>query len=251
MPDVGQLTSSVTSLLKEYDTISNNLANVSTAGFKRTVNSFSKQLDNMQKGGSRGSTSIDSTEIDSKPGIDFSQGNVSHTGRQLDLAICGEGFFTVETPEGPLYTRNGDFTRNKSGQLVDMQNNIVSGQRGPIIIPGDISLDEIVVSSDGNVSARGNSIGKLRIIDWGEKTPELKPAGNGRFAMVLEDQERVVMPQAMEQPLIRQGYQEKSNVNVMEEMVQLINVSRMYESNMKLLTKNSDNGNSILSVAMG
>jgi flagellar basal-body rod protein FlgF len=102
---VTQITSSVDALTQELEIITHNLANVSTVGFKRRCNAFSKVLDAQQGDAETYSPGI----IDLNSAFDFSQGNLIQTGRTLDLSIMGKGFFIVETPEGPLYTRNGAF----------------------------------------------------------------------------------------------------------------------------------------------
>ena len=122
----GQVGSSLGALMNEYTSIAHNLANVSTSGFKRNVNSFSSEL--MKKLGTMKEKPLNSGEIDSNVNLDFSQGPMLVTERTLDVAISGKGFFVLESPEGPVYTRNGSFFVNPTnGQLADSSGRLVSG----------------------------------------------------------------------------------------------------------------------------
>jgi len=234
--------SSIHALQREYETIANNLANVNSIGFKRTVNDFSKKLSGMQSGNEREL----SGELRSKTMIDYSQGDYIETGRKLDVAICGAGFFVLETTQGARYTRNGNFNISKNGQLVNSSGNLISGVGGPVTIPPGVSVDQINISNDGNVKAGDVIVGKIKVVDFPENYSKLNPSGDGNF-MVGEN----VYPETIQQPLMKQGYREGSNVNMTEELVALLTVTRMYEANMKILTKSGEDNKQILSVAMG
>ena len=232
---------SVNSLMQEYTTIANNLANVNTAGYKRRVNAFSQILDDVtnlrepQEG-------IPSVRV----GVDFTQGGLVQTGRSLDLALHGGGFFVVETPERPLYTRNGTFQVNGQGQIVDAQGRIIGGEGGAIVIPKEVTVSDIVVSSDGTVSAGDLTIGRLRVVEFENPKTDLASAGTNCFAAI-----GTAEPAMAKSTTVRQGYHEGSNVNAMEELVGLITVTRIYESSMKVLTARSEANKGMLSVAMG
>ncbi len=234
--------SAINGLMNEYNIIANNLANVSTIGYKRRCNTFSKILN--EHNAKTGVNADGEAKLHSV--FDFSQGNIIETGRTFDLAICGKGFFVIETPQGPLYTRNGTFNVNANGQLVDSAGRAVAGVDGPITIPSEIAVSEIHISNDGSISARGTNIGKIRIVDFGENVNQLTPAGLNCFAAP-----KTVQPVNIDNPLIKQGYLEGSNVQMMEELVDMIMVSRLYEANMKFMTVGSDNTKSLMSVAMG
>ena len=105
-----QISSTIDGLTQEFNIIAHNLANVSTAGFKRKCSTFSKSLID------QGAGAIEETggEIDLYTTFDFSQGTFVRTGRSLDFALHGKGFFVIETPDGPLYTRNGNFQQDKN-----------------------------------------------------------------------------------------------------------------------------------------
>ena len=94
--------------------------------------------------------------------LDFSQGNITETGRQLDFGLSGKGFFVIETPNGPLYTRNGIFQTDQNGLLTDSLGRAVAGEGGPITIPGNVGISQVSVSKDGSISADGINIGKFQ-----------------------------------------------------------------------------------------
>ena len=130
---IEQISSSIESLTQEFEIISHNLANVSTAGYKRRSNAFSQVLEAQNPTGQDSSTdTTQTTEI-----FDFSQGNIVETSRRLDFALSGQGFFVIETPEGPLYTRNGVFSTDNNGQIVDLLGRTVAGENGPIVLLSD------------------------------------------------------------------------------------------------------------------
>ena len=238
----GELGTSVNSLTKQYDVIAHNLANINTAGYKRTVNSFSREL--MARLCEVEDESVPEGQIKINSVLDFSQGSLLKTDRSLDAAINGKGFFVVETPDGPLYTRNGMFQVNLQGQLVDDEGRIVSGLDGPIIIPSGVRVQEINIGEDGNINTAGGSLGRLKVVDFKEDEAKIFSAGRNCFGAP-----RGVQPGAAEKVSIRQGYQENSNVNRMEELVDMITVSRLYEINMKLLVRRRENAKAIIGVA--
>lgn len=245
MEPVGQVSSSITSLMKEFRTITNNIANSSTTGFKRTVNSFSQELSEQQKlAGSQMGPEQLNAKIKNKIIYDLKQGILVKTDRSLDMSITGKGWFTVETEDGPLYTRNGVFFTNENGQIVDSQGSLIAGDAGPIIIPKDVPVNEISVGADGTVSYQGDVFGKFKIVEFGDDEEALFPAGGCRFR-APED----IRPSIAVDAAVQQGYLESSNVNITEELVDLMKVMRTYEANMKLLSKSSENSKAILEVA--
>jgi flagellar basal-body rod protein FlgF len=231
------IASSLSALTREYEIVANNLANANTIGFKRQCNSFTKSLNSLQ------GDNPDSGQVDSK--TDFSQGSLTYTGSRFDMSLSGKGFFVVETPEGPLYTRNGLFQLNNKGQLVDMDGRTIGGKDGALIFPQDMSASDMHVSEDGVIRVKDNTIGQLKLADFGADETKLVPVGKNCFAAPAN------IKAGASNASVKQGYQEASNVATVEEMVDLITISRLYQTNMKLLTSNSDNSKSLLSVAMG
>lgn len=238
-----QVSASIDSLTKEFEIIAHNLANVSTPGYKRRCNAFTNVL-------KAGQTAEDldfeaSTELNSI--LDFSQAHIIQTGRTLDLALNGNGFFVIETTDGPLYTRNGIFQINPNGQLTDSEGRLVAGQNGAITIPQTVAPSQLHVSADGSISAGSAAIGKFRLVDFGENQSKLVPVGLNCFYMPEPD----IQPTDAENISVKQGYQEASNVQIIEELVDMMLVTRLYEANMKLLSVQSEASSSMISVAMG
>jgi flagellar basal body rod protein FlgG len=233
------VSSSIADLTREFETITHNLANVSTIGFKRKSNAFSISLDPKEEY-SPGSVDPDSP-------WDFSQGELIETGRPLDVAIFGKGLFVIETPEGPLYTRNGMFNTDKNGKLVDSMGRTVAGQNGPITIPNGIGISQLHVSGDGTISAGKTTIGKLRIVDFGDNEGKLVPAGHSCYRMP----DASVEPLEAQRMVVKQKFQESSNVKIIEELVDMIFVTRLYEANVKSITAQQQATASLMSVAMG
>ena len=236
-----QVSTSIDALTQEFDIIAHNLANVSTVGFKRRCNAFSKSLE-AQDAETYSPGTIDLNSI-----FDFSQGSIVETGRPLDCALHGKGFFVIETPEGPLYTRNGTFQTNQNSQIVDSLGRIVAGQAGPITIPNNVGFSQVSVSSDGTISAGEIAIGKFRLVDFNDNDNKLVPTGDSCYRMPDEN----IQPVAAEQVIVKQGYQEASNVQIIDELVDMILVSRLYEANMKSISAEQQASSSLMSVALG
>jgi flagellar basal-body rod protein FlgG len=226
-------------LEKEFDIIAHNMANVSTVGFKRRCNSFTQAMA-AQGNGPAGGTEAQSGAVD------FSQGTLVQTDRTLDVALYGKGFFVIESPEGPLYTRHGIFQTNQNGQIVDTTGRLVAGAAGPLLVPPNVDESQIQVDAAGRVNAGKAALGQFHIVDFGDKENQLLPAGGNCFRAPKN-----VQPKDAASATVRQGYEEASNVKLVDELVNMIMVSRLYEANMKLTTVNRDNSSSAISVAMG
>ncbi len=237
MSDIAsQIGSSIDDLTREFNIISHNLANVSTVGFKRRSNAFSKSL--MAQGAGANAASGDESDLHST--FDFTQGSLIETGRKLDFALCGKGFFVIETPQGPLYTRNGMFRLNENGQIVDSLGRTVAGVSGPISIPSSTGPSQISVSTDGNISAAGASVGKFKLVDFKDNESELVADGFSCFQAP-----EGIEPESPENLIVKQGAHEGSNVQMVEELVDMIMVSRLYEANMKFVSVGKDTSKSL------
>ena len=237
-----QVSSSINALMREFEVITHNLANVSTVGYKRRCNAFSNSLEAQKTG----TETYSPGNIELKSALDFSQGNIAETNRPLDFALFGKGFFVIETSEGPLYTRNGVFHINQNGQIIDSQGRIVAGEAGPITIPSDVGISQVSVSSDGNISAGGTTIGTFQLVDFEDNEAKLVPTGENCYRMPDEE----IQPVAAENIAVRQGCQEVSNVKIIDELVDMIMVSRLYEANMKFIAARKEVASSITSAAM-
>ena len=236
-----QVSASLDALTREFDVIAHNLANVSTVGYKRRCSAFSEALGQATTG-----TEGSGEEESSQAVFDFSQGHLIQTDRVLDCALHGKGFFVVETPDGPLYTRHGVFETNQNGQVVDLSGRIVAGTAGPLVVPANVGLSRVHIGSDGRVSADGAAIGRFRVVEFADNEDQLVPAGENCF-WAPED----VDPMDVENPVVKQGFREASNVRLIDELVNMIMVSRMYEANVRLVNVTKDATNSLIGAASG
>ena len=238
---VSQVTSTLGGLQQEFHTVTQNMANIETVGYKRKFNTFSQVL--AAKGIGGGVEVGSGIEVDSA--VDFTQGALVETERPLDFAVVGKGFFEVETPDGKVYTRNGMFRLDPNGQLVDTAGRVVAGQAGPITVPLNVGLSRINVSTNGSISADGTSIGRFKLVDFGDREGELEPVGINSFR-APED----ARPVAATDLSVSQGFKEGSNVQMVEELVNMMMVSRLYEANMQFVNVRRDAAKSIIDVAM-
>jgi flagellar basal-body rod protein FlgG len=156
--------------------------------------------------------------------IDYDQGAIERTDSPQNLAIEGSGFFAIETNQGIRYTRSGDFAISPQGILTDQEGNPVLSDSGPISVVGN----ELTIGTDGTVSVDGNSAGKLKIIDF-DKPYGLKKTDSGYFI----PSDPSVTEKAAADYQVRQGFLEKSNVNVIEVMVDMLASFRAYEAGQK------------------
>lgn len=237
-----QIGSNLDLLMREFSTITHNIANVNTTGFKRRTNAFAAALEAQQARQGDQTTA----PVDLRPGVDFSQGSLVQTGRPLDLALSGQGFFMLETATEPLYTRNGAFHLNENNQLVDAENRLVSGTGGPIVIPPTVNMSTLYVSPEGKLEADELPLGSLQLVDFGADEKQLQSVGTSAFAAPAG-----VTSSPATNVTVRQGFQEGSNVQMVPELVGMITVSRLYDANMKYITAKRESGESIMSVAMG
>jgi flagellar basal-body rod protein FlgG len=210
------------------DVISNNLANVDTAGYKKDIavnKDFGSVLLSRINGGTPqpiGSMGL-GTQID---GVytDHAEGPIQSTGNDFDFAIIGSGYFVVNTPNGLRYTRNGSFSLNGQGELVTQEGYPVMGQNGPIQMNGG---NKMTVAPDGSVSVDGVQTDTMQIVRFANQNSLIKQGAT------LYNAPARVQAQPDTASSVRQGYLEMSNVNVVSSMVQLIANYRAYEANSK------------------
>ena len=207
--------------MRRLDILSNNLANVNTPGFKKERMLFESLLASVKNSTSPPGTPTDAPVLAADRVItDYSPGPLKETGNPLDLAIEGDGFFVVNTPNGPAYTRQGNFRRDQAGRIVTVDGYELQGTGGPITITGG----KVDVDARGQVSVDGAQVGTLQIVDFPHPYA-LDKAGNGLF--VPSDPQNT--PQATTAARISQGFIEQSNVNTIQEMVELIETNRFFE----------------------
>lgn len=284
---------------KRTDVIANNLANAATTGYKRDKaihREFEAMLirryyDHEDGGlvgmapnaGGNAELNTSSTDVtrfkqfDADPfyrpsigrlglgdyidevAVDYIQGPIETTGNELDLAIAGDGFFTIQSPNGVRFTRNGAFFRNALGYIQDIRGyNLLDVQGQPIQIPRDMYNKDIEIAEDGGVYVKGDEtepydvdpnqivtvdndgnqnnrqlLAQIQIVNFEDRLA-LRKEGDNLFAQVPDAEGNVAQPQPSE-ALIVQGALEKSNVQIVREMVELIHNHRMYEANSKAI----------------
>lgn len=213
-------------LLREIQLIAHNIANLSTTGFRREGLIFSEyvqNLDRLEPPMSMAAGRVHQTYM--------TPGALTMTGGTLDLAIEGEGMFTVDTPQGERYTRAGHFIPNAEGEMVTPDGHRLLDIGGSaIFVPPD--AQQISVSRDGTVSADGQPMAQIGLVMPAD------PSALRRESGVLHSIEGEVLP--VETPAILQGFLEESNVNAISEMARLIQVQRAYENGQKFLDREDE-----------
>ena len=207
------------------DVIARNLANANTIGFKKNIISFKTILTNID--------GVESSSLQTDYGVDQSNGSLTHTGNSLDIAIDGNGFFTLESDKGVRYTRNGQFQLSNQGEIITDTGSKLTGQGGPIIIPK--GGRDIVIDSNGVITVDGKDVGKLTITHFTD-LEKLVPTGNSTFTAPLE----IINDDGEAKFKVAQGYLERSNVNVVVEMVDMITNMRSYEASNNVIKTFSD-----------
>jgi flagellar basal-body rod protein FlgF len=219
---------------RAMDVIANNLANVSTPGFKREAAKFEEFVAQMRPSEEQKGPQSVSFVKDAGVMRDSSQGNFEQTGATYDLAIQGKGYFAVQTPSGTRYTRDGHFSLDANGNLVTSEGYQVQGDNGAITIaPTD---GDINISPDGTISSVvrgiGNQLGKLKVVDFANDAALTKEGGN----LYSTSQ----APIAPTHTGLRQGSLEASNVQPVIEISHMIEVMRAYEATATLSKSQED-----------
>jgi flagellar basal-body rod protein FlgF len=220
-------------ILEQQATNSHNLANATSTGFRAQVDSF-RAVPVVGPGLPTRTMVVDSTV-----GADFTPGAIQTTGRTLDLAVEGKGWFAVNRPDGSeAYTRNGAFQINENGMLQTANGLMVMGDGGPISIPPDATIS---IAKDGTISsvskadtnAAVNIIGRIKLVDPPEAS--LVRAADGLFQLQSGQP-----ADADANVSIVSGALESSNVNVIDAMVNMISLARQFDTQMKLM-QNAEN----------
>ncbi|HVG39486.1 MAG TPA: flagellar basal-body rod protein FlgF [Pyrinomonadaceae bacterium] len=240
---------------RALDVIANNIANASTSGFKadrllyRSFEAAEQEAQANAAPDPAGAASPNTTAAaatESKPtdevdaarlkremnivtsgATDFSQGSIRQTGRSLDVALNGDGFFAVQTPRGERYTRAGSFALDAAGQLVTQNGDLVLGSGGPITVPpGEISF-----GADGTISAGGKNFDRLKIVRFNDARAALVKEGSALFAAADG-----VRPREDNRTGVEGGALEMSNVNTLTEMAAMMQNGREFESLQKSIS---------------
>ena len=221
-------------VLQQQAAVSENLANVNTPGFRAVLNTF--RAVPLAGEGLPTRTFV----VDSTPGADFTPGILQQTGRDLDVAVNGEGWIAVQGADGKeAYTRNGSFQITPSGVLQTRTGLNVMGDGGPISIPPDT---EVTFAKDGTIStvpsgSQATSVivaGRLKLVN--PPAEQLERGGDGLFR--LKDGTSAAADASVS---VAPGSLEGSNVNSVEAMVSMISLARKFDMQMKMLQSADNN----------
>ncbi len=225
---------SMSYLVKVQEIMTNNLANASTTGYKQDVtvvgnfgDLLKKNMNAIELTGMDSSAEVvvtDNPTLAIKQKTSFAKGNLARTDIEFDFALDGNGFFTVSTPNGVRYTRNGSFTVDKDGILKTKDGAVVLGEKGPIKIQGN----KFEVKEDGTILVNNQVVDRLLITDFQDYGALVKEGAN--YFKLSRDTQRIPA-----QTRVLQGFLETSNVNPIKEMVNMVNVLRSFEMSQKVL----------------
>lgn len=216
---------------KKMNVMTNNISNLETVGFKKDTyvsRSFKDMLiKEVGKNGKSSNKSIGNlnTGVHTDEVVTcFDQGNIEGTGRLLDFAIQGSGFFAVSTPQGERYTRDGCFSVNQNGYLVNNDGYYVTGQNGRIYVgEAEFSVDEA-----GGVFIDEEQVDQFKIMSFADQS-SLRKEGDNLYMSTAAG------TVSSEGSIVRQGCKETSNVNMTQEVVDIMKVSRSYETNQRIV----------------
>lgn len=212
----------------QHTIVSRNLANVNVPGFRRMF------VHHESNAGSDEGGSVDTSGYKGvgapQMAIDFAPGSTKRTDRALDVSLMGEGFFAVEGPNGPLYTRSGSFHINNEGYLVTAEGlRVLNDDGAHIQLRGNAGEGDVSISSGGRVSAAGTALGILQRVDFPDRRV-LQSQGASLFEAPPD-----ALPNQV-QTAVQTGMLEQSNVNPATELVIMLTGMRQYEAAQRTLT---------------
>lgn len=252
--------------MHRMDAIANNLANVDLNGYKKDTTIFKAFPELLLKRMNDDGVyifplgSVDTTPIVGKLGTGvevnevytiFEQANLKETGNMFDMALEGEGFFSIQAESGEVYTRNGAFLLNPEGFLVNKSGDFVLGENGPI----QLKKNNFIVDEDGiiyqNATYSGDEerlvsmqenewenierVDRLKLVNFDPRRLRyLEKKGNSYYQANTDSGEARIIEQEL-RPQVRTGFLEGSNVNPVTEMVDMIEANRTYEANQRLI----------------
>lgn len=212
---------------RSMEVIANNIANMNTTGFKRESPVFEEHIVKVDAEGRFGRRKEALSFVrDTLATHDMSNGVLTTTGNQLDMAIEGEGFFSVQTPQGERYTRNGNFGRDDTGRLVTTSGHPVLDDGGSEIVFAPEET-QIAIARDGTISTEQGVRGRIGIVAF-DNPQTLNPIGDSLW-------EATEAPVATEAAKVVQAMLEQSNVQPVVEMVRMIDIMRSYQASTELL----------------
>ncbi len=216
------------------DVLTNNLTNVDTTGYKKDKlisRSFSdvlmERLNDPYVISATNQIGLQNNGIHIDEIVtDFSQSGFDETARPSDLALEGAGFFVVETPQGDMYTRDGNFFVNAQGDLVNADGHYVAGTNGHI----RVGSGQFAINSAGEVIVGGQIVNRVRLAAFDDLTG-LRKNGNNLYTNSTNQPVRTP-----DQINVKQGYLETSNVDTAEEMVRMLELTRSFSFNQRVLS---------------
>jgi flagellar basal-body rod protein FlgF len=221
-----------TALRREMDIIANNVANANTNGFKRRISQSREfqmpvaSADTFRRGEDRRVSFV----IDRGTPLDLSGGTLEPTNNPLDVAISGEGFFVVQTPQGERYTRNGAMMLNANGELVNSDGFPLLGEQGNFQFSQNDS--QISIAGDGTVATSNGSRGRLRVVRF-PNPQALENVGANLFSTSQQ-------AEPVTQARVQAGFVERSNVKPVLEISRMIEVNRAYQSVASLMSRTDE-----------
>ena len=212
--------------MESLDLLANNIANASTGGYKADREFYSLYVAPEAEGGT-------TMPLIERPWVDHAQGMLHATGNPLDVGLSGKGFFGVNGPSGPLYTRNGNFRVSADSKLTSAEGYTVRDSQGaPITVQGTRPLE---IARDGTVTQDGVVTGKLEIVNFAT-TAGLAKQGSSYFRIA----DPALRPTATAETSVEQGQLEAANTGSAEAAVRLVSVMRQFEMLQKAVTIGSE-----------
>lgn len=214
-------------LKEQMDITANNMANMNTPGFKAQSMMFLEYLNKPKGEGDTVRQVLDYASY-----RDLSGGALIQTHNDLDFAIQGDGYFVVETPEGPRYTRTGSFSLNEKREIVNKSGyRLLNESNNPIVVQADAT--HITLTPEGTLTSDKGEIGRVQIVDF-ENPQEMTEIGENLYDAVN------LAKKTVENPQLSQGMLEGSNVNAIVEMNRMVEILRMYQSVQRMLQNDHD-----------
>jgi flagellar basal-body rod protein FlgF len=219
-------------LKRSLDVIANNVANITTTGFKRRSSDFAEYMMPVARGDALATRDKALSFVTSGEGLlDTSAGAIERTGNPLDIAMRGNAFLAVQTPEGERYTRNGSLSLDATGQLVTMDGQPALSEQGPLqFTPADGAIS---ISTDGTVSTAQGVRGKLKFVTF------TKPHALESIGRNLLKSSEAPAPAGPENR-IEAGALERANVSSVSEVAKLVEVSRAYSSVAQIMQRTDE-----------
>lgn len=222
MRNIHAALASMVGRMRQLEITANNLANVNTPGFKRSLY-FNNILEDLLSRNPDQPYFDSQLRLEERERTDLTQGVLHKTDNPFDLAFNGDGYFVVQTDQGPYYSRNGHFSRDMNDYLVTDNGDYVLGQGGPIRLP----QGNVEVSKAGFVMVDGHLVDRLRVVKPTDIT-QITSVGNSWYDFPAVEADN-------EHGDLLQGFLERSNVKPIESMSELISLMRDFESNQRML----------------